>query len=651
MPNNHDNHSSYPSTPPNTSNSPSNSNSNSNSTYTSESPIIQLTNIDINLFPNSLKPCRSTFQLFKKCLIQAINDQNLKLFILTYILGLQLVRNLMDLYDRQQQQQEQEQHHHSANDYGKDTLLNLLNLLISSLEQIKTEDGINLNETRNSKNSKKLFKFSNLLTSKSKSNSKSNSNSSSPCPQLSLVDIVNDEEKSRLFLNQWCLEKINEIETIFEKAMIDKTTVELLVDCSVGLQVSLALSPTNEIEVEVDVVEEHDHDDKEKELNDLQSEVNKEEHGTNTDMRLVKDDTHLTNNKEKTTESDHKEESTFEKENSDEIDIKQEFNYFQSELQKAEDEISKPLLTQIEDENGNGNGNEIEIDGQDNYNPEVNKKNTKDIKDKGKEIPLIMTKIEIQDKINWCNYQIRRIIDCFKTGENPNDGLLSSLYLNHGPSKMEPISQDEIQKVIKEALTMDSDSDSDYGNAGDEDEFREEDYYYDSDEGEFIKKGHKSGIDDMFPVVPNDQRGLKFERNNDTTKTKSSNTVDTVGASVDNKTDATLIPKPKPKPKPKPNPTDRSRSTPKIPTVADLIAQKSSTTTSTNPNPVQVSKPMDLETLEKQMENSELLNSASKCCKFAISSINYEDVDTALNELQEAVKLLELYKGKMEGML
>ncbi|GME97724.1 unnamed protein product [Ambrosiozyma monospora] len=212
MPSNHDTLSSHPSTPPTTSNSPFTSNS--------ASPITQITNIDINLFSNSLKPCRSTFQLFKKCLIEAINDQNLKLFILTYILGLQLTKNLMDLYDKQQ-------HSGNGNEKGTESLLNLMNLLISSLERIKTEDGvINVNE-KSSKKSKKLFKFSNLLKSKS----------SSAGSQLSLVDIVNDNEKSRLFLNQWCVEKINEIETIFGKSMIDKSTVELLVDCSVGLQV------------------------------------------------------------------------------------------------------------------------------------------------------------------------------------------------------------------------------------------------------------------------------------------------------------------------------------------------------------------------------------------------------------------------------
>ncbi|GME74198.1 unnamed protein product [Ambrosiozyma monospora] len=428
--------------------------------------------------------------------------------------------------------------------------------------------------------------------------------------------------------------------------MIDKSTVELLVDRPVGLQVSLALYPTNEVEEKVK------DERKLEQLNDLQTEIDKEEDKPHTDMEMEKDDktevntaqevsdddnentdTHLTNDKETTTEHAPKEESSVE--NSDEIDIKQEFNYFQSELQKAEDEISKPLLTQIEGDN----------EGQDHNNadPDFQKQETKD---EDKETSTTMSKTEIQDKINWCNYQIRRILDCFKTGENLNDGLLSSLYLNHNPSKMEPISQDEIQKVIKEALTMDSDDGG--GDNDDEDEFKEEDYYYDSDEGEFIKKGKKSVINDRFPVVPSsrDQIGLGFEKNNVTVK--SNNTVTTGGASNDDKPGPSSIPEKNSTPNPTATATARSRSIPEVPTVADLIAKKSSIANATNPNPVHVSKPMDLETLEKQMENSELLNSASKCCKFAISSINYEDVDTALNELQEAVKLLELYKGKTE---
>ncbi|GME84522.1 unnamed protein product [Ambrosiozyma monospora] len=45
--------------------------------------------------------------------------------------------------------------------------------------------------------------------------------------------------------------------------------------------------------------------------------------------------------------------------------------------------------------------------------------------------------------------------------------------------------------------------------------------------------------------------------------------------------------------------------------------------------------------VEQMMRNDEIISLAQKKAKFAISALNYEDVETAIKELQEALKLLK----------
>lgn len=77
---------------------------------------------------------------------------------------------------------------------------------------------------------------------------------------------------------------------------------------------------------------------------------------------------------------------------------------------------------------------------------------------------------------------------------------------------------------------------------------------------------------------------------------------------------------------------------------AEFIAKHHTSSTHNKPIPKQIKK----EDLQSFLEDGELLERATKCAKFAISAINYEDVDTALAELTKSIDLLNKFKERQE---
>jgi vacuolar protein sorting-associated protein VTA1 len=59
------------------------------------------------------------------------------------------------------------------------------------------------------------------------------------------------------------------------------------------------------------------------------------------------------------------------------------------------------------------------------------------------------------------------------------------------------------------------------------------------------------------------------------------------------------------------------------------------------PQPVKESNILTKEDIEKIWSKEEIIANAQRKAKFAISALNYEDIETAINELQEALKLLK----------
>lgn len=210
---------------------------------------------------------------------------------------------------------------------------------------------------------------------------------------------------------------------------------------------------------------------------------------------------------------------------------------------------------------------------------------------------------ELGTKIRWCQYHIRRILDCFKKGTDPNEDLAGML--GQPPLEEDPISQQDIDKVISEAMSK---------------EFDNDDEYYDSDEGEFVKRDQLSS---KLPEVPGEAAPATDELPSDAPLSPSSPSDPLPSVSIPSLPTPSLL-------------TPSLTAAP--PSAASLIAKQ--------PRRQDPPKPVDLESLELQLNNSQLLDNAAKCCRFAISAIGYEDISTAIDEVKESLKLLETYREK-----
>ncbi|VEU22347.1 DEKNAAC103683 [Brettanomyces naardenensis] len=448
--------------------------------------------------PSYLRPARSSFELFNRYLERASEKKSKDeddLCILAYLFGVYTVQILMQLYGQLDGDQEREE------------CSDIIGRIVTALEQTKRKEV------------KKYEK-------KRKGNE-------------GLVDIISDDEKGRLYLNSWCQGKMNEINQIIRKGKINGSTLEELMDVSIGLGVSKGLYSDKEDskieereELPDDGKEEINEDEKKSDLGDTDNNASSADisAGLPTDHPIL------------------------------------------ASLESAEDILSKPL-------------------------------------DKGS-VDANFSKEDLEAKIRWCNYHIKRILNCFKQGKDPNEDLAG--LLSQPSMKEEKISSEEIDNVIEEVMRMSSDGDE----KEEEDEKRGKDddddddnslkgYVYDEEEEEYVKKGEFSS---QFPKAPREEKSPAKQ--------------DSKGENV-------------------PTPPLSLPQTPALPspTPASIVAKKSSERA-----PVQVNQPVDLETLEKQLSNEELLHSATKCCKFAVSAIEYEDISTAIDELKESVRLLEEYQ-------
>ncbi|ODV87898.1 hypothetical protein CANARDRAFT_54411 [[Candida] arabinofermentans NRRL YB-2248] len=509
----------------------------------------------------SLKPARSTYSLFRKLLAKAIQSKSTKLFILSYLIGLQTVQILIKQYDLIDSNDE------------KDFCGSLISDIINTLEKIKHEQS-------HSKD-KSIFKLPKILSS-----SKNGDDFSA---------VINDQEKGRLFLNDWCFKNLQKVKSIFNNGKINGQTIDLLIDCSVGLQVSMGLFPY----------------EGDKEYKKLEQEVmeNEQQKDEQSDMKVTEEISVLGDGQNAQDSTIEEAEEDQGMDNTD-IDIIKESKYFEKELKVAEADISQPvneMITEIPD----NNKTESEMSS--------------------------FTKDDILTKIKWCNYHTGRILACFKEGKDPNEDF--SGLLSQPPFDYVEISQEEIGKVIEEAMNADSSDEYGEGEAEADEEFNEEDYYYDSDEGEYIHKSKFKEMEDAFPTAPTVITEEEEEEKQKKVIEEAKNTKvmkdEKKAVLKDEQSESESFE------------NDDSNAKKQLldtttPTAADLVAK-------TSKYKAPSESKTDLKTLEKQMSHEDMLNSASKCCKYAMSAINYEDIKTALLELKEATKLLESYNEKVYG--
>lgn len=438
-----------------------------------------------------LATVRPALELYQKYSLLSGKAGNPKLFTLSYIFGLNAVQQLMKKYKT------------LKNKKSQDECSTKTTMIITFLEDAKN---------------KQLKRIERKSSNRSLLNSRPNEN------DKTFMEVLDDDDKARLFLNRWCVDQLDRVESIIKGGFIDISTADTLLDLSTALQASIDMYPA----------ELTDKDQSKTKRNDL-DEADK----------VVKDSELY---EEKLRQAEYALNGTESKEN---------------ELKESEDEKMEDL-----------------------------------------------TQNQLERKIQWCKFCISRICYDINSGKDPNDDMTLSL----GATQKEQvkISDEEVQKVIESIMN----TRDDFKNDSDDSEDDSDKYYYDSEEEEYVKKGE---FDSQFPKPPIEDGANKDGEEKERPVL-----------------DRNIQPKAKVQ--------EEIQNTAVEISPASIVASQSAEKRKTAPE-----NPPDLKSLEKRLDNSGPLESAKKCCKFAISAIQYEDVETALDELKEATTLLENFKTKIKG--
>ncbi|OWB79520.1 hypothetical protein B5S32_g3742 [[Candida] boidinii] len=506
--------------------------------------------------------------------------------LVQYITGLSILQELMRAHENEST---------VNSNLDIDELEVLISSIINSLELIKSI------ELKNETKKKKKFNINGV--------------------DHKFSELLNDDNLCRLCINQWCSISFNKVLGDFEKSTISLATVDLLVNCRLGFEVSNQMysyeipqseKELNELRKEID---ETTLEDQEKGLfeNDSQDSVHEEQKAIeNADSE----------NADIIIEDDNGEEMI----DSDKIDIQNEAKFFQSKFRESENYLSEPIISQV-------------LDSSDEAYLNYCKNEIKDFN-----IP----NDKLVNIIKWCEYQIKNIKENYNKNKNPNQDFQNLLNpknmdVMNGNSEYNPTDK-EISDMINQVMEMPDDQepeniedkeDAESENGSEDDDF-DANYIYDSNLGEYIRRDYYKKFANKFPEAPKNSSEIENKKDNDTNEVDKTlnNTVDEVltphnkVSSVENKS----------------SPAPESSFT----SPADLIAKRQqelkTNTHEETPDSSKVNKHIDIKDLEKQMAADDILSSATKCCKFAISAINYEDADTALKELNEAVRLITEYK-------
>ncbi|OUM54668.1 hypothetical protein BVG19_g4086 [[Candida] boidinii] len=505
--------------------------------------------------------------------------------IVQYITGLSILQKLMSAHENE-----------SASDSSLDIdeLEVLISSIINSLELIKSI------ELKNEIKKKKKFSINGI--------------------DYRFSEILNDDNLCRLCINQWCSISFNKILGDFEKSTISLATVNLLVNCRLGFEVSNQMYnyeiPRSEKELD-ELRKEID----ETTLNDQEKE-NESQDSFNEELKPI------VNDKESTdimAEDDNGEEIS----DSDKIDIQNEANFFQKKFKESEIYLSEPIMSQV-------------LDASDEAYLNYCKNEIKDFNIPNDKLVSI---------IKWCEYQIKNIRESYVKNKNPNQDFQNLLNpknmdVMNGNSEYNPTDK-EINDMINQVMEMPDDQesknienkvDSESEDASEDDDF-DANYVYDSNLGEYIRRDYYKKFAKKFPDTPKASSEIE---------NKTEESINEVNQTSDNSTNKVSLPQDQAL-----SAENKVATPPESISPADLIAKRQQEHKASiheeTPSVSKKGRHIDIKELENQMAADDMLSSATKCCKFAISAINYEDADTALKELNEAVRLITEYKKRVSS--
>lgn len=250
----------------------------------------------------------------------------------------------------------------------------------------------------------------------------------------------------------------------------------------------------------------------------------------------------------------------------------------------------------------------------------------KDEQEKGK-LSDIISDMEIEYRIHYCRTQSSTILSVIKLGQNIAD-YMDQLSLvptseDDNDEGAEGISKEAVNDMIKHVMSLPDEAFDEIDHQEEEHEGIADDDITDiegdnteEEEGEKVLKSNTSKLKLalQLPNVPKENElGIKSSlEDNDV---KDTGTDDNMGA----------------------------RDSP-LPSVNNHKVENN--TNNKNIPRFQHKTPRDYtkEELSKLLEDGELLESAAKDAKYAVSALNYEDCDTALSKLEDAIRLIKEYQ-------
>lgn len=224
---------------------------------------------------------------------------------------------------------------------------------------------------------------------------------------------------------------------------------------------------------------------------------------------------------------------------------------------------------------------------------------------------------DVNTKIKYAKFHAARIIKAYKNGEDPNE---------YAPP---PPKEDDDELAELESGVVDDDSNI---NANDENgETGENDANADNDNGLSLPSAPAAPDDPRLPPPPPDVA----DDGSDSGPTFDLPSAPPAMPKVPDM-DATELPDIPQAPSRAPHST--------APPPAPSRPARRSSGTSTSSHAAHA-KHITKDDIKHIMDESEVVSSAQKHAKFAISALNYDDIDTAVKELKNALSLLENYGG------
>lgn len=250
----------------------------------------------------------------------------------------------------------------------------------------------------------------------------------------------------------------------------------------------------------------------------------------------------------------------------------------------------------------------------------------------------------IEYRIHYCRTQATSILSIVKLGQDPNHYMeqlrIVPVDLDQVDNEDDGITKVQVDDMIKQVMDLPDDAfDDNETEASAESDKSDKEDESESDDDSIVRASKlrkKRDVNDL-PSVPRSSSNVdksiedsrvtegKLQLQTPASQENLTNTDDHVNTQAKGETNG-----------------DKEPSSDESPTVKSPASPLSSIPVFTHKKQIHYNE----EQIKAIMENDNLLDLAMKDAKHAVSALNYEDCDTALSKLEEAIRLIKEYKLK-----